>query len=110
MGRMLMAIYYTNKQKKQIGGWLVELREIVTPDDFNTASPSQFNLKHDRAKRASSSVESAQTVSVQRHRLRLRPRAVDLATAGSKRRMSYAPETDGDLIVPIDSKLLIFAR
>jgi len=45
-----MAIYYTDQQKKLIGGWLLELREIVTPDDFNTASPSQFNPKRDRAR------------------------------------------------------------
>jgi hypothetical protein len=47
---MLMAIYYTDQQKKQIGEWLLELREIVTPGDFNIASPSEFSPKRDRAR------------------------------------------------------------
>jgi len=45
-----MAMYYTDEQKRQIGEWLLELREIVTPGDFNTASPSEFSPKRDRAR------------------------------------------------------------
>jgi len=30
----LMAIYYTDQQKTKIREWLLELREIVTPDKF----------------------------------------------------------------------------
>jgi hypothetical protein len=29
-----MAIYYTDQQKTKIREWLLELREIVTPDKF----------------------------------------------------------------------------
>ena len=29
-----MAIYYTDQQKAEIAGWLLELREIVNPADF----------------------------------------------------------------------------
>jgi hypothetical protein len=29
-----MAIYYTDRQKDEIRAWLLELREIVTPDKF----------------------------------------------------------------------------
>ena len=47
----MMAIYYTDQQKKQIGGWLLELREIVTPNDLRISTPSEFRAKRDRAKR-----------------------------------------------------------
>jgi hypothetical protein len=29
-----MAIYYTDRQKDEIRAWLLELREIVSPDKF----------------------------------------------------------------------------
>ena len=29
-----MAIYYTDRQKDEIRAWLLELREVVTPDGF----------------------------------------------------------------------------
>lgn len=31
----MMAIYYTDEQKNQIRGWLMELRSIVTPANFS---------------------------------------------------------------------------
>jgi hypothetical protein len=46
-----MTIYYTDGQKKQLGGWLLELRAIVTPGDYNTASPSEFLPRRDRARK-----------------------------------------------------------
>jgi hypothetical protein len=29
-----MAIFYTDQEKAEIVGWLIELRQIVTPDGF----------------------------------------------------------------------------
>jgi hypothetical protein len=46
-----MTIYYTNGQEKQLGKWLLELRAIVTPGDYNTASPGEFLPTRDRARK-----------------------------------------------------------
>jgi hypothetical protein len=55
-------IYYTDKQKKQLGCWLLELRAIATPDDCNTASPSKFLPHRDRARKLVSLLDKYKTV------------------------------------------------
>jgi len=56
-----MTIYYTDGQKKQLGEWLIELREIVTPGDYNTASPSEFLPTRDRARKLASLLDKYRT-------------------------------------------------
>jgi len=45
-----MARYFRDEQKKEMAEWLLELREIVTPDDCNTASSSEFRPNRNRAR------------------------------------------------------------
>lgn len=56
-----MTIYYTDGQKKQLGGWLIELREIVTPGSYNTASPSEFLANRNRARKLVSLLDKYKT-------------------------------------------------
>jgi hypothetical protein len=56
-----MTIYYTDRQEKQLGKWLIELRHIVTPGDYNIASLSEFLPNRDRARKLVSLLDKYKT-------------------------------------------------
>jgi hypothetical protein len=46
-----MTMYYTDREEKQLCKWLLELRDIVTPGDNDTASSGEFLPRRDRARK-----------------------------------------------------------
>jgi hypothetical protein len=56
-----MTIYYTDGQMKQLGKWLIELRAIVTPGDYNIASPREFLPNRERARKLVSLLDKYRT-------------------------------------------------